>query len=257
MSVGLLRLGSRLASGAATGERFRPVAVLLSGLVSTIVLLHVFAGSNASMALNALISIQVMDSLRWVVLLGVGLPALALVATTARLSALARDRRLARLQLLGLTPWQTRLVAVTETSALLLVGTIIGVVGYLSTRSLAADLWADTAEFPAAHYRAGVGGLVAVAAVMVTALVIAAVQVRSNSSAALRVDRIGGRPRWLWRLAVLAVGSVCVVIVVVRVLYDSVGRFDLVVFVIGASLTAAGVLLTAPLVTWLFGHLLL
>lgn len=255
----LIRLGLRLATGSATQERFRPVTVLLAGLISALVLLHGFAAANASAALNALptLAISALSSLRWMVLLGIGLPVLGLLATATRLAAHTRDRRLSRLQVLGLTQRQTLLVAIFETGALLAAGLLLGSGLYLLTQPVAANLWHAAAEFPRESYRAGwVGWLVTLAGGLLLALLTAAVQVPSTA-VAWRGDRIGRRPRRTWRLVVLGLGIAALLFVLREAHLGYISRFGTTAYVVGAALTATGVLLTAPVATTLVGRLLL
>ena len=69
----------------------------------------------------------------WLVLalVAMSVPVLALAAQCGRLGAPGRDRRLAAIRLAGATPRQTVAVAVTEAGLASLVGTAVGLVGYL------------------------------------------------------------------------------------------------------------------------------
>lgn len=60
------------------------------------------------------------------VLVFLGVPVLVLIGSAARLSATTRDRRLAALRLLGLSPARTRAVAAVEAGAHAVVGAVLG-----------------------------------------------------------------------------------------------------------------------------------
>ncbi|WBB93838.1 FtsX-like permease family protein [Verrucosispora sp. WMMC514] len=64
------------------------------------------------------------------------IPVLALAGQSARLGAPARDRRLAALRLAGATPGQVTRVAMLETGLAGLLGTLVGLTGYLVGRSV-------------------------------------------------------------------------------------------------------------------------
>ncbi|WP_433530850.1 FtsX-like permease family protein [Micromonospora sp. CA-263727] len=70
------------------------------------------------------------------VLLLLTIPVLALAGQCARLGAPARDRRLAALRLAGATPGQVTRIAMLETGLASLVGTLVGLAGYLAGRAL-------------------------------------------------------------------------------------------------------------------------
>lgn len=64
------------------------------------------------------------------------IPILFLVAQCARLGAPARNRRLAALRMAGATPRQITWVAAVETGLAAMIGSVVGVVGYLTGRVL-------------------------------------------------------------------------------------------------------------------------
>lgn len=260
VTLSLLRLGSRLATGTRTGERFRPAAMIAVGALAAVVLLHTVATSNASARLNLSPTLLIpgLSSVRWVVQLGVALPVFGLVATAARLSALTRDRRIARLRVLGLSQGQTRLVAATETVMLLVVGIGLGALLYVCTRSSLAGVWLAAMEFPREAYRAGLAGwLTTLVGLPALTLAIACGPVSREASTALRADRTGVRPRAGWRVAVLLAGASAVAAVTARAHLGSLSRLDSWLYPIGAALTVAGVFLTVPLATRLIATVLL
>ena len=260
VTLNLLRLGLRLATGARTAGRFRPAAVVVVGALAALVLLHTFATSNAAAQLNLSPTLMLpeLNSVRWIVQLGVALPVLGLVATAARLSAATRDRRIVRLRVLGLTQSQTRLVAATETVALLGLGIAGGCLLHLLTRPALARAWFAAAEFPPEAYRAGVTGwLVCLVALPALALGVAWGPVARTASTALHADRLGARPRAAWRLGMLLVGTGAVVAVAYRAQQGILSRIDGWLYPIGAALTVAGIFVTVPLATRLIAAALL
>ncbi|MDQ4037399.1 MAG: hypothetical protein M3313_03390, partial [Actinomycetota bacterium] len=74
------------------------------------------------------------------VVTAIGVPVLTLAATSGRLSAAVRDRRLANLRLLGLSPLRTRVVAAVETGVAAVLGSVIGSAAFVLTRPLVARL---------------------------------------------------------------------------------------------------------------------
>ena len=106
------RLGIQLA--VTRGARLRTLLLLLAAALAALVLLTTLTAGRFE--LDHATSYQAeMPRIVAAVVAAVALPCLTLLATTARLSAALRDRRLANLRLIGLTPGQTRLVAAAET----------------------------------------------------------------------------------------------------------------------------------------------
>lgn len=136
-----LLLGLRLTGGGAGPARMRSVFVAVAAAVGTALLLAVAAVARAEAAQDAaLYGAAEMRRLLLAVVLTVALPVLVLAATAGRLSAELRDRRLANLRLLGLTPLRTRLVAVAETGVATVVGAVAGLLLFLATRPLLASV---------------------------------------------------------------------------------------------------------------------
>lgn len=127
-----LGLGIRLAWGS---SRSRALAMILAGLVITTVLCFLIGFSVASVDPGVGF---VRDKIQLLIVVGlvVVIPLLILLSTASRLSAGTRDRRLASLRLLGLTPLRTRLVSATESAVLTLVGASIGLLVFGLTAPL-------------------------------------------------------------------------------------------------------------------------
>lgn len=114
-------LGVRLAgvTGGAWAVRWRSLSVFLASLIGSDVLLTLAAitASEISQRRHGEVEPGVVVLLVTVVIVATA-PVLTLAATTARLAAATRDRRLANLRLLGLSPRRTRIVAATAKSVL-------------------------------------------------------------------------------------------------------------------------------------------
>ena len=129
-------LGVRLAWGT-PGQRARSLMVALAAAAGSLLLLCLVAVASAERVSSLSgYSDAELQRLTAVVVVVVGLPILVLAATVARLSAALRDRRLANLRLLGLSPLRTRLVAAAEAAGSSLVGAAAGVLAFVVVRQL-------------------------------------------------------------------------------------------------------------------------
>lgn len=139
-----LRLGLRLAglsaSSSAGPARVRSLMVALTSAIGTLLLLVVGAITRSEIVQRPWGLEPGVRILLLAVVITIGLPVLTLAATSGRLSAAMRDRRLANLRLLGLSPVHTRVVAAVETGVAALVGTVIGSAAFVLARPLVARL---------------------------------------------------------------------------------------------------------------------
>jgi FtsX-like permease family protein len=71
---------------------------------------------------------------------GLLVPTLVFVATSTRLSAASRERRLAAIRLVGATPAQARLLAAVESGLAAAIGSVLGVALFFAFRPLVASL---------------------------------------------------------------------------------------------------------------------
>jgi putative ABC transport system permease protein len=128
-----IRLGLRLARGGGAGGRVRGAANVVAQLIGSWVVLTMLAIIRAELER---LSYRDADSERLIlaIVATVGVPVVVLVATTGRLSAVLRDRRLAGLRTLGLSRSRTRLVAAVEAGAGGFVGCLLGLVAFWITR---------------------------------------------------------------------------------------------------------------------------
>lgn len=219
----VLRLGLRLAGvGAPAGAgRFggvRSAMVAVAAIVGTSLLLDVAAITRSELALNP----EQFESAGMKVLLAsvvgmIAVPVLVLAATAGRLSASMRDRRLANLRLLGLSPARTRLVAAVETGAAAVAGSVLGVVVFLAVRPgllawhPAGRDWTTDTLWPSVSDYALAMTLVPLAVVAVSSL-----PQRMAASDTMSTARQSERHRpLLWRLVPLLVGVALAAYVIV------------------------------------------
>ena len=244
-----VRLGWRLAGEGANPARLRAAMVALSSAIGTAVLLCVVAVARA----ETLVGPQVfrpgdMTPLLVAVVLTVAVPVLVLAATVGRLSSQLRDRRLANLRLLGLTPGQTRVVAVTEAGVAAVAGTLAGWLLFLLVRPLLA--WSDLAgrSWELAWLRPTLlDYLLVLLAVPLAVAGVAALPQRLDMRAALaRARRTDARPPSPWRIAPLAVGLVPCLWALLRDQPGEATNTEAMVLFGGFALMGLGVVLVLP-----------
>ena len=218
---GTFRLGLRLAGAAAApgvgrAARVRSMMVLVSAAVGTLVLLVVAAIVRSEILQRPSGYVEGGITILLVsVVIAIGLPVLTLATTSGRLSAAMRDRRLANLRLLGLTPAQTRVIAAVETGAAAAVGSVAGLAGFLLGRPVIAELrpagrvWPLDTLWP--HWWAAI---LAIVAVPLTVIAVSAVPRRATGRDVLGLARQADarRPHWLRVLPVI-VGLVLILFV--------------------------------------------
>lgn len=180
------------------------------------------------------------------------LPAGAFLATSARLSARARDRRLAALRLLGLTKRQVRVVNAVETAVVAAVGALVGVAcwgaaqGRLGRHGVGGFRW-FAADAPP---RPGLAAAVALGAAVVAG-VVATVTANDAVDEPLAARRAAAaRVRVAWRAVVLVVGAGLLLACYRRNRSDSVA---LALLLGGGTLTVVGAALVTPLVSTVIG----
>lgn len=198
--IALATLGLRLARA---GGTFRFVSIAAGNAVAVVLVLVALglpdAGwpDAASRARNAVgITLAVV---------GLMVPAVVLLTTVGRLSSGVRDRRLASLRLIGVTPWQTRLVATVENVALAAAGIIAGVVAFrLVAPALSRATLGGAGPLPAPLSVAAAGQVRAALALLALSVLLGTAATWNRADA--REQRSGAavsRPR-AWRLLVLA-----------------------------------------------------
>ncbi|GAW50512.1 MULTISPECIES: FtsX-like permease family protein [unclassified Nocardioides] len=240
-----LLLGLRLSVTPAARLR-TALLVLAAALGAAVVVVTLAAGRHQLVTAT---SYQAeMPRLVLVVVAAVALPCVVLVATVARLSASLRDRRLANLRLIGLSPNQTRLIGTGEAGGASLVGALLGWGLFWLARPLllghapAGAAWGDFFR-PTVVDQALV--VVGVPAIAILASVLPA---RSSVDDALALTRRADRrpPGW-WRLLPLAAGAALCLSVVGSTPGDgNVSDAQVAALFGGIGLTAVGMLLVLP-----------
>ncbi|GAA0967678.1 ABC transporter permease [Acrocarpospora macrocephala] len=146
-----------------------------------------------------------------VVAIGLLVPVLVFVGTVTRLSAARREQRLAAIRLVGATRGQITLLAVAETAPAVLAGIVLGYLGYLLGRPVAARLVTfDGARFFAADVAVPAASLVLVlVGVPLLAAASTAASLRRAAVSPLGVTRRAPRRAPTpWRALPVAVGAV-------------------------------------------------
>ncbi|HET7327828.1 MAG TPA: FtsX-like permease family protein [Nocardioidaceae bacterium] len=256
---GAIALGLRLTGAGAGPARLRTALMLLATCVGTVLMLVIAAIASAEQTMHQTMyadSAQ-LRRLLYAVVLTVSLPILALVATAGRLSAELRERRLANLRLLGLSPSQTRAVAVTEAAISALAGVLLGALLFQPIRWALAALhpagqhWPYAALTPTPPWYA-----VICLAVLLAVIAIAVLPQRTQMSSALARARRADlrRPSWLRVLPLLAGAVTCV-----QELIRSGHRTTDVYWVlfVGVPLLGIGLLLVVPVLVRLLADAML
>ena len=212
---GAIALGLRLTGAGAGPARLRTALMVLATCVGTVLMLVIAAIASAEQSSHQAMYANRAELRRllYAVVLTVSLPILALVATAGRLSAELRERRLANLRLLGLSPAQTRAVAVSEAAVSALVGVFLGALLFPPVRGVLAALdpagrhWSYGSLTASPMWYAGI-----CVAVLLAVTGIAVLPQRTLMSSALaRAHRADARrPSWLRVLPLLAGIVICV-----------------------------------------------
>lgn len=209
----VLRLGLRLAGvGAMRGAGrlgwLRSAMVAVSAAVGTVLMLGVAAIARTETSLHPDAFVSGMKILLASIVAVIAVTVLMLAAAAGRLSAALRDRRLANLRLLGLPPLHTRVVAVVETGAAAVTGSLAGALVFLAVRPIlhvwspANRKWTTETLWPMWLDWVLILLLVPGAVVAISAL-----PQRVGGSDVLALARLSNaeRPR-VWRLAPLVAG---------------------------------------------------
>ena len=253
-------LGLRLAGGGAGSGRLRSAMVAAASAIGTWLLLSVAAIARAEQRQNVgLYASAEMQRLLLAVVLAIALPVLVLAATAGRLSAALRERRLANLRLLGMTPAQTRIVAVAEAGVAAVVGAAAGLVAFLLTRPLLGRLSVAGRDWTVDSLEPHVSDYVfAVVLVPLVVVALAALPARVNMTSALSSARKAEtrRPSW-WRTMPLAIGVVlCGYVISQQSPNDPPGPVMLSMFA-GITLLGVGAMLVIPIFVRLVADLML
>lgn len=246
----VLTLGLRLARA---GGRLRAWSIVAGNAFGVVVLLVGLALPEALYAdpvERAELQVQILG-----ILLFLLVPAVILLVTVGRLSSGVRDRRLAALRLLGLSPWRTRLVAAVENGALALAGALLGAgLAALALPSLGPALVDGGVVEQAPHTSLVIGGLVVLAVTLVSVLVGTASTWEREVPGRARTEATRRTPG-IWRLAVLLVGLGLLGGLWVLDPNTRLQVWLIAPFLLGGGLlTAVGIALSIPLLTSWFAR---
>ena len=128
-ALAIVGTGLRLARA---GGRLR-ASLVVAGTAVGVLLLLVLVGVTAGLRPEGGMTVEE-GRLTAVVAVAVAVPVAVLIATVVRLSAATRDRRLAALRLLGLSPARTQAATAVEAGALAAVGAVAGAVAFVAAR---------------------------------------------------------------------------------------------------------------------------
>lgn len=246
---GEIRLGIRLARGSAPGERFRAVATAVAHLVGVWIMLLILAAVRAEIALPSYDG-DGLPLLVLTVVATVGVPVAVLLATIARLSAAVRDRRLANLRVLGLSPSGTRVVAAVEAGAGAAVGSVLGVAIFWATLPILHKVDVVGRDWSTADFSPWLWSVVLVV-VGLPLVAVAVALVPGARPAGTLTDAarlVPSRTPGLWRVLPLLAGLVLAAgsVTGAQIQLDY-GRF--LILVAGGVLTALGLILVIPVFT--------
>lgn len=251
-----VRLGLRLALTPA--NRWRSAAMLITSMLGALVVLSAFAIGRAELATASSFVAEV-PRIMLAMVLAVALPCALMVATVARLSASMRDRRLANLRLIGLTPVQTRTVAATEAAGAAVIGTALAwpawwlVQPVLASHGLAGRRWPSEVLWPA-----GIDQVVVALGLPGLVVALAVLPHRAGSNPALAAVRRASRPApGLWRALPLLVGAALCVAMIWRSNDTELSTSSVTVLFVGIGLTGLGLVLVIPVFVRLCASLML
>jgi hypothetical protein len=181
--------------------------------------------------------------------LGLLVPILVFVATSTRLSAASRERRLAAIRLVGATPAQARLLAAVESGAAAAVGSVLGAALFFLLRPVVAGLNIGGFQwFPSDIAPPAVPALIVLASAPLLAVGAALVSLRRLILTPLGVARRGRvRRAGPWRLVPAAAGMAGLGLCwVARGAINQSGVFPLVAMGVSFGLVLVGVAVAAP-----------
>jgi hypothetical protein len=219
--------------------------------------MNLFAVGAAEQSAGLLVySAQELERLYLAVIVVFSLPVVVLVATTARLSAVIRDRRLATLRLLGLSPGQTRLVAGVEAATVSGLGTVVGVALFYVTRPLVQASGLAGREWEHQPFSPSPPTILLILLLAPLVSVLVSLVPTTRMAPLARARRAEARRPSLWRLLPLLVG-VLLVGLVTRTSDDTITNQEFATFMAGVVLVGLGVLLCVPMLVRLLAELLL
>ena len=193
---------------------------------------------------------QPLFQVTFLVSIGLLIPIVAFVVTGSRLSASARESRLAAIRLVGGTPAQVRLVAAGESVVAGALGCLLGIGLFLVSRPLLAtlappgDRWFPSDIAPPPTMFAGV--LVGVVALSVGASLLSLRRVVVTPLGVVRGARRPVRASWRWVMLGTGLGGLLIVMLSGRAIIEN-DRIALPIVVISYGLTGLGAAASAPI----------
>jgi len=178
-------------------------------------------------------------------------PVGVLLLAVSRLSAATKDRRLATLRMLGLTPRRTRWVTALENGLPALAGSVVGVLGSLVVSRLVSQPLIGAGALRRPLDPGGSLAVVVAGLVVVLTSVISLAPTRRLDRNAMALKHVAAEPPSWWRVLPLAVGVLGAAILLAQDPPGSGGsgqRFFLVSMACVVS-AGVGVLVALPLVT--------
>jgi len=249
-------LGLRLAGlgsprGAGRFGGLRTAMVTVSATVGTSLLLGVAAISRSELAMKP----EQFDTPGMKVLLAsvvavIALPVLVLAATAGRLSASLRDRRLANLRLLGLSPSSTRVVSAVETGVAAVLGSVLGLLAFLAVRPGLLAWHPAGREWTAGTLRPSIGDYILALILVPLAVVgISSMPQRLSGHDSMATARKTAQHRPpFWRLAPLLIGAILASYVIATATDTAPSYDQLAAFMFsGMILLGIGMILAVPI----------
>lgn len=193
---------------------------------------------------------QPLYQVAFLVSVGLLIPIVVFVATGARLSASARESRLAAIRLVGGTPNQVRIVATAESALASGLGCLLGIGLFLAGRPLLAavvppgDRWFPSDLAPSLLVSVAV--LAGVILLSVGASLIALRRVVVTPLGVVRGSRKPIRATWRWLMLGTGLAGLLVVMLIGRAIITN-DRIALPIVVISYGLTGFGAAASAPL----------
>lgn len=254
-----IALGRRLALGT-RAQRIRTAGTALACLLGSVVILGTWGLAASLAGPGSEYSRTEMSRLMTITILVVTLPVLVLVAGAARFAAALRDRRFARLRLLGMTDAEVRLVAASEVAVGALAGTVLGALAVQLVSlsgggfAVAGRHWTFSQLSPGPH-----GWIVGTLLSPLTAIGAAMLHHGGSAAGALRRSRRAYRPRLVvWRAVPLLAGFAACWWVGRRLgNTDNPSEGQVRLFFAAVGLLGLGVVILVPVVVQLIAALVL
>lgn len=228
-----------------SGGRFRALAVVGGNAVVSLLFLLAVALPAAIRPPGRFTTDARLQALSVVVCLC--LPIVVLAMSLGRLSASTRDRRLAALRLLGLSPGRTRCVAAAENAVLAGAGVLVGLLAAAATAPAVTNVLAGPGWLQRSLHLTPALAAASCLGLVLLALVVSLAPTRTLHRDSLTLRHEGTtRPPSRWRLVPLVAGTCCLVGTLLWTGTDP-DLAGVLVLLGGAGMTGVGVVLALPL----------